>query len=100
AVRAPALHGAALSILSEMPVKYIALALLLVAQLGAARAADLVYIGSQARQLQALRFDPATGGLAPIGPVADNLRPTWTLAHPTLPVLYAVDDDNTKEGTI
>lgn len=62
--------------------------------------AELVYVGSQGRQIQALRFDPASGKLELIGPVAEGLRPTWTLAHPRLPILYAVDDDSGKEGTV
>jgi 6-phosphogluconolactonase len=47
-----------------------------------------------------MRFDTSTGALTTIGPVANGLRPTWTLAHPTLPILYAVDDDSTREGTV
>lgn len=62
--------------------------------------AELVYVGSQGRQIQALRFNPVNGKLDLIGPVAEGLRPTWTLAHPLLPILYAVDDDNGKEGTV
>lgn len=62
--------------------------------------ADLVYVGTQGRQLSAMRFDPSTGKLAMIGPVAEGLRPTWTVAHPQLPVLYAVNDENTREGSV
>lgn len=65
-----------------------------------AHADTLVYVGTQSTTLQAMRFDAASGALTPIGPVAQGLRPTWTLAHPTLPVLYAVDDDSAKEGTV
>jgi 6-phosphogluconolactonase len=62
--------------------------------------ADLVYVGTQGRQLSVMRFDPSTGKLAMVGPVAEGLRPTWTVAHPRLPVLYAVNDENTKEGSV
>jgi 6-phosphogluconolactonase len=62
--------------------------------------ADLVYVGTQGKQLNAMRFDPSDGKLAMIGPVAEGLRPTWTVAHPQLPVLYAVNDENTKEGSV
>ncbi|MES2258766.1 MAG: lactonase family protein [Pseudomonadota bacterium] len=61
---------------------------------------ELVYVGSQGQQIRALRFDVSTGKLAPIGPVAEGLRPTWTVAHPQLPMLYAVNDDNAKEGSV
>lgn len=61
---------------------------------------ELVYVGMQERQIRALRFNASTGILAAIGPVAEGLRSTWTIAHPTLPVLYAVDDDNTREGSV
>ncbi|GJG93082.1 lactonase family protein [Cupriavidus pauculus] len=64
------------------------------------KAAELVYVGMQERQIRALAFDAATGTLTSLGTVAEGLRSTWTLAHPTLPVLYAVDDDNTREGSV
>lgn len=62
--------------------------------------ADLVYVGSQGNQLRALRFDADSGKLSVIGPVAEGLRPTWTVAHPQLPVLYATDDQPGKEGAV
>jgi len=61
---------------------------------------ELVYVGSQDRQLHALRFDPASGALAALGAVAAGPRLTWTVAHPRLPVLYAVDDDSAREGSV
>ncbi|WP_245932888.1 lactonase family protein [Caballeronia novacaledonica] len=61
---------------------------------------ELVYVGSQERHIHALRLDTSTGTLTNIGTVADNLRPTWVEAHPQRPVLYAVDDDNAKEGSV
>jgi 6-phosphogluconolactonase len=62
--------------------------------------ADLVYVGSQGNQLRALRFDADSGKLSVIGPMAEGLRPTWTVAHPQLPVLYATDDQPGKEGAV
>lgn len=62
--------------------------------------AELVYVGSQGNQIHALRFDAASGKLEEIGPVAEGLRPTWTVAHPQLPVLYAVDDESAKPGSV
>lgn len=61
---------------------------------------ELVYVGTQGNQIHALRLDTATGALSTIGPVADGLRPTWVVAHPQLPILYAVDDENAKEGSV
>ncbi|MFL6704090.1 MAG: lactonase family protein [Paraburkholderia graminis] len=61
---------------------------------------ELVYIGTQDRQIHAMRFDTSTGRLTTIGKVAEGPRSTWVAAHPALPVLYAVDDDNTKEGRV
>jgi 6-phosphogluconolactonase len=65
-----------------------------------AAAAELVYVGTQASQVHALRFDPAAGKLAPLGPVAEGGAPTWLLAHPRLPVLYAVDNAKDRDGKV
>lgn len=61
---------------------------------------ELVYVGTQGSQIRALRFDTSTGKMTEIGPVAQGLKSTWVTAHPRLPVLYAVDDDNAKEGSV
>ncbi|WP_233272844.1 lactonase family protein [Paraburkholderia acidisoli] len=61
---------------------------------------EFVYIGSLQPQIHALRFDTATGALTPLGTVAEGLRATWVEAHPSLPVLYAVNDDRAKDGSI
>ncbi|MBN3752344.1 lactonase family protein [Paraburkholderia sp. Tr-20389] len=61
---------------------------------------DLVYVGTQDSQIHALRFDPSTGKLNAIGVVATGTRSTWVTSHPQLPVLYAVDDDNSREGSV
>ena len=79
--------------------KQLLAAILMTLSAGLARA-DLVYVGSQGNQLNALRFDADSGKLAVIGAVAEGLRPTWTVAHPRLPVLYAVDDNPGKEGSV
>lgn len=65
-----------------------------------ADAAELVYVGTQAGQLRVLRFDPANGALTPIGTAAEGGSPTWTVAHSQLPILYVVDDDKTREGSV
>jgi 6-phosphogluconolactonase len=59
-----------------------------------------VYVGTQGNQIHAARFDSASGKLAPAVPVAEGLRPTWVLAHPRLPVLYAVDDQKAGPGKV
>lgn len=55
-----------------------------------------VYFGTRATEpgqsIYAARFDAKTGRLTPVGVVAEVNRPTWLLAHPTLPALYAVSD--------
>ncbi len=60
----------------------------------------LVYVGMHGSKIHALRFDENTGKLTKIGPVAEGPKPTWITAHPQLPVLYAVDDDNQREGHV
>lgn len=62
--------------------------------------AELVYVGTQKSQIDALRLDSATGKLTAIGPVAEGPKSTWVSVNPHLPVLYAVDDDNAHEGSI
>lgn len=61
---------------------------------------ELVYVGTQGNQVYGLRFDPASGTLAPLGPVAEGARTTWAVAHPRLPILYAVDDNNARPGSV
>ncbi|WP_063779138.1 lactonase family protein [Caballeronia mineralivorans] len=61
---------------------------------------ELVYVGTQERRIHALRFDAYTGKLTMIGPVEEGLRSTWLVAHPQLPILYSVDDQNTEEGSV
>lgn len=61
---------------------------------------QLVYIGTQKAQIQALRFDPSTGRLVTIGPVAKGLNATWVESDPQRPIIYAVDDDKVREGSV
>lgn len=63
-------------------------------------APDLVYVGSQGNQIHALRFDARTGKLTVIGAVAETPKPSWVVAHPRLPMLYAVDEEGLKEGRV
>ena len=63
-------------------------------------ATELVYVGTQKSQIDALRLDTATGKLTAIGTVAQGPRFTWVEANPHLPILYGVDDDNAKEGSV
>ncbi|MFT4069097.1 lactonase family protein [Paraburkholderia sp.] len=61
---------------------------------------QLVYVGTQQAQIQALRFDPSMGKLTTIGPVAKGLNATWVESDPRRPILYAVDDDKVREGSV
>lgn len=61
---------------------------------------ELVYVGTQGRQVHGLCFDPADGTLATLGPVAEGARTTWAVAHPRLAILYAVDDDSARPGRV
>ncbi len=60
--------------------------------LAAGRKAEFVYIGMHGDKVHAARFDPVSGDLTAIGPVAEGLRPTWTTQHPRLPILYVTDE--------
>lgn len=75
--------------------------LTLSAALGSAQGGqeELIYVGTQAGEIRALRFDPAGGRLSALGSVAQGGAPTWTAVHPRLPVLYAVNDDKAKDGS-
>ncbi|HEX3379905.1 MAG TPA: lactonase family protein [Paraburkholderia sp.] len=66
----------------------------------AAAYTEFVYVGTLNKQISALRFDTASGALTALGPVAEGLKSTWVAASPQAPVLYAVDDDSAKEGSI
>ncbi|RKP57894.1 lactonase family protein [Pararobbsia silviterrae] len=61
---------------------------------------EWVYVGTQQAQIHALRLDTSTGALTTIGPVAEGLKATWVAVHPERPIVYSVDDDNVKEGSI
>ena len=66
----------------------------------AAAQASFVYVGTQQRQIVGLRFDASTGKLTDLGELAQGPKSTWVTAHPSLPVLYSVDDDSTHEGSV
>lgn len=74
----------------------------LAAMLAGARgaAAELIYVGTQASQVHALRFDAEKGTIAPLGKVAEGRAPTWLLSHPRLPVLYAADNAKERDGKV
>lgn len=62
-----------------------------------------VYVGMHGSEIRLGRFDPKSGALAMEGPVASVPRPTWTIRHPRLPVLYSVNEegnDGSKNGSI
>jgi 6-phosphogluconolactonase len=61
---------------------------------------ELVYVGTQKSQIDALRLETSNGKLVAIGPVAEGPKSTWVSVNPHLPVLYAVDDDNAHEGSV
>jgi 6-phosphogluconolactonase len=61
---------------------------------------EFVYIGTLQSRIDGLRLDTSTGELTVIGTVAQGLKSTWVTAHPGLPILYGVDDDSAKEGSI
>jgi len=67
---------------------------------GASAQNELLYVGMQEPGIEALRLDLRDGRLQRIGPVATGLRATWLLAHPARKVLYAVDDDNARPGSV
>ncbi|NIE66331.1 lactonase family protein [Burkholderia sp. Ax-1719] len=61
---------------------------------------EFAYVGTQQKQISALRLDTATGKLVALGTAAQGPNATWVASHPALPVLYAVDDERDKEGSI
>jgi len=64
---------------------------------------DLIYIGMQGDTVHAARFDPHSGELTAIGPVAEGLRPTWAVRHPRLPVVWFTDEagnDGASQGGV
>jgi 6-phosphogluconolactonase len=61
---------------------------------------EFVYVGTLQSKINGLRLDTSSGELTAIGTVAQGLKSTWVTAHPALPILYGVDDDSTREGSI
>ncbi|PVM82983.1 lactonase family protein [Caulobacter endophyticus] len=68
----------------------------------ASRGERLVYVGGQADKdgqgIFAARLDLSAGKLTAIGVVAPLLRPTWLVAHPALPALYALSETGYGQG--
>lgn len=68
----------------------------------ASRDEQLVYVGGQADKdgqgIFAARLNAPRGTLTPIGVVATLERPTWLVAHPSLPVLYALSETGYGPG--
>jgi 6-phosphogluconolactonase (cycloisomerase 2 family) len=68
-----------------------------------AGSSEWVYVGMHGTEVRAGRFDTKTGGLTMIGPVASVPRPTWSVKHPRLPILYVANEDGndgTKNGSV
>ncbi|SAK96118.1 3-carboxymuconate cyclase-like protein [Caballeronia pedi] len=61
---------------------------------------EYVYVGTQGNRIEGLRLDPASGELTATAPANVDIRPTWLLTHPSLPVLYAVDDRSDRPGSV
>jgi 6-phosphogluconolactonase len=61
---------------------------------------EWVYVGTQDHRIEALRLDTSSGALVRTATVDADIRPTWLMAHPNLPVLYAVDDQSNKPGSV
>ncbi|MGR4866571.1 lactonase family protein [Caulobacter sp. LARHSG274] len=70
----------------------------------ASKGQQLVYVGTQGNQagqgVFAARLDTHTGKLTPIGVVAELARPTWIVAHPSRPSLYAVSETGNEGKTL
>lgn len=69
----------------------------------AVKGEQLVYVGTQGNGVFAARLETGAGTLTPIGVVAELTRPTWIVAHPSKPALYAVSetgDDAKAQGKI
>lgn len=84
-----------------------ALVLLLAAALYACAAmsaqdapSEWVYVGTQDHHIETLRLDTLSGELAFVASSGGDIRPTWLMAHPRLPVLYAVDDQSNSPGSV
>ncbi len=68
----------------------------------APREERLVYVGTQADKdgqgVFAARLNTRTGGLKAIGVVAPLQRPTWLVAHPDRPLVYALSETGYGPG--
>ena len=57
-----------------------------------------LYVGMHGSDIRKAHFDPADGSLVIDGVAAQVPRPTWTLAHPRLPILYSVNEVGNDGG--
>jgi 6-phosphogluconolactonase len=62
----------------------------------AAASDPLVLFGTREDAIMTARLDAATGRLTALGTGAELKRPTWILASPHAPVVYAVNDDKQR----
>lgn len=68
-----------------------------------AKRAPRVFIGTQGKSIVSARFDPRTGALSALDTAASVERPTWVIAHPARPLLYAVSEignDGAAQGKV
>ncbi len=61
---------------------------------------EWVYVGTQDHRIETLRLNTSSGELAVVSSSVGDIRATWLMAHPRLPVLYAVDDQSKKSGSV
>ncbi len=63
---------------------------------------DTIWIGTCSRRgsegIYAARFDPSSGALTDVRPVAPATNPSFLALHPTRPVLYAVHEIGRHQG--
>jgi len=61
---------------------------------------EWVYVGTQDHRIETLQLDTSSGELEVVASSGGDIRPTWLMAHPRLPVLYAVDDQSSTTGSV
>jgi 6-phosphogluconolactonase len=68
------------------------MALLAVSGLAAAASQEIVFVGSGKKDIEAFRFDPATGALASLGRAAAIAHPSFLAVAPNHHFLYAISE--------